>query len=86
MTKEIENIKKEINQMIIERDNLTKKINEISVEITNKTRRLYELSPKYIKVVCPSCGGKGYIQEDNRKRICPSCGGVEYLWMVKYEK
>ncbi len=33
---------------------------------------------KYGMVLCPSCEGKGYIQ-NGKRRPCPNCGGFGYI-------
>jgi hypothetical protein len=33
---------------------------------------------KYGMVVCPCCGGHGYIQQNPKRHCCPRCGGFGF--------
>jgi len=85
-TRTANDIRVEINQLIQQRGKLFENVNQINSQIGQKYLELYELSPEFIKVVCPNCSGKGFIQEDKRKRVCENCDGREFVWMIKYEK
>ena len=83
--------KEEVTIEIKEKNNqlqeLIKKVKSTEIEIYNLREKLYGLDPKYIKVVCPICNGKGYsINQDNKKIICNICLGKEYTWMMLYDK
>jgi len=84
--KTTDDIKVEINKLIVKRDELIIKVADIDKEIKEKTLEYYKASPLHIKIQCPTCKGKGFTQQDERKKVCQSCNGREYIWMIKYEK
>lgn len=83
-----EELIKEKDELILRRDKMIEEVEKTSIEITYKWEEIFESQPeKYVKVSCPTCGGRGFIiNEDNDKKIvCQVCGGKLYIWMSRYE-
>lgn len=88
MTKKSETLKEEIEKLIQERDSLALKINNLNGKIDLKTDEYFESSDNYVKIKCPNCGGRGYVQnqETGKKIVCKGCNTKGYIWLEKFEE
>ena len=76
----------EIMKKTRERMELIGKIQELEKELDEVTKLYYEYSGDYSKIVCPFCGGKGYVEENGEKTICQGCNGKLYVWMQTFKE
>jgi len=80
-------IEDKIKSLSRKRDETLIEAEKIQSQLLILAEQFYELDNEYIKVICPGCGGIGYMKiEDNKKRVCQICQGKEYTWMKKYGK
>lgn len=86
MSKTVEEIEDEIKSLSRKRDKHLIQANEIQEQLLKLAEEMYEINPKYVKVDCLICGGKGYIQtEENKKVKCNVCEMKSYIWAKVYE-
>jgi len=71
-TKRLEQIKARLAALQKEWEAL--KLEEAKIE-----EELKLASGNYVKIVCPICDGRAFIQEQDRKKICPYCEGRRYI-------
>jgi len=83
---EIKEIEEKINKLLDKRDKLVSELNTLNDKIFNLIDKRLELNEDMIRIVCPECGGTGYIKtDDERKKVCHVCKGKEFVWAEKYE-
>jgi hypothetical protein len=89
-----EEIEDQIKSIARKRDKTFLELNEYQKQLQMLADQFKEVSEDFVKVVCPTCEGVGYIEDkDKKKHVCDnqmipefSCRGKQYIWMRKYEK
>lgn len=83
-----EDIENDISEIKEKRDHLKSEMDNKKNKYRKINEQIYEIKDDMVKVVCPSCGGKGFIPKQgksNRQRPCPTCDSNGYEWAKKYE-
>jgi len=86
--KTLEEIEDEIKSIGRKRDNAIIDVDSWQKKLEELMEMYYDIHPDYVKVNCIICGGKGYIQSEDKKITCRndvipqlSCNGKGYMWM-----
>ena len=95
MNKELNELEDQIATLARKRDQCLIDANNLQKQLLDLQEKYHSLSPEYEKLVCLTCGGQGYFQdeESGKKVKCSnpqlpglSCGGKGYIWLKKYDK
>ena len=78
----LQDIEKELSELVKLRDNLIRQVEEVNKELNKTLDAYYRESDEYVQVVCPQCGGLGYVVDKTtgKKRKCDP-----YIWMRVYK-
>ena len=81
-----EELNKRLKDLSEERNKYIEKLNSLQKEFEEVTEMYYSQNDSYVRVICVGCGGKGYIEENDKKILCRVCSGKNYNWMIKFKE
>lgn len=89
MSRDIDKIKKDIDDIADKRDELLLEVKDYQEQLEKLSEEYYKANPDYIEISCPTCGGVGHYKgEDGKLHPCKneqlpmfSCNGKGYIWM-----
>ena len=86
----VDDVQKDIDRYTQQRNEVVQELQRIETIIMNLNNEYCDKSEEFVKILCLSCGGKGYIKQDDKKVVCNneqlpflSCNGKGYIWMRK---